>query len=78
MASRLHLSLLAKYSAVSKSCRVGFFHNLSNKLETTTDTELIAIAALAIHGASIKPTRLKTPAAKGIPTKKEYQFRCSL
>lgn len=61
--------LSAKYSSVCRSLTVGFFHNFNNKLDPTTDTLLKAIAALAIHGANVKPIKLKAPAASGIPKK---------
>lgn len=68
-ASKLSPSLYDKYSIVSKSCFFGLVHNFNNKLDPTTETELIAIAALAIHGANINPKVLKAPAANGIPKK---------
>lgn len=61
--------LKAKYSSVWRSLTVGFRHNLSKRLEPTTETLLKAIAALAIHGASMNPIVLKAPAASGMPAK---------
>lgn len=69
MLSKLSDSLLAKYSGVSRSSFLGFDHNFNIKLEPTTETELRAIAALAIQGASMNPIMLKAPAASGIPVK---------
>ena len=44
-------------------------HHLSRRELQTTDTELKAIARLAIHGSRVMPIGDKTPAAIGIPTK---------
>lgn len=58
-----------KYSGVCSSVAVGFLYNFSNNEEQTTDTELAAIAADAIHGCNIKPNALNAPAANGMPSK---------
>lgn len=58
-----------KYSGVCSSANVGFLYNFNIRDENTTDTELAAIAADAIHGCSIKPNTLNTPAANGMPSR---------
>lgn len=58
-----------KYSGVCSEAIVGFLYNLSNSDEHTTDTELAAIAADAIHGCNIRPDQLNAPAANGMPSK---------
>lgn len=65
----LHISISRKYSGVCNDAEVGFLYNFSKRDEHTTDTELAAIAADAIHGCSIRPNELNTPAASGIPSK---------
>lgn len=55
------------YSGVCSDAKVGFLYSFNSNEEATTDTELAAIAADAIHGCKIKPNELNTPAAKGIP-----------
>lgn len=58
-----------RYSGVWSEANVGFLYNFSSSDEQTTDTELAAIAADAIHGCRINPKPLNTPAANGIPSK---------
>ena len=57
-----------RYSIVSNFIRVGFLYNCKSKELATTETELNAIAADPIHGSSLNPNGLNTPAATGIPT----------
>ena len=47
---------------------VGFLYRRRNNALTITETELSAIAADPIHGSSLIPMGLNTPAATGIPT----------
>ena len=47
---------------------MGFLYNCKSKELATTETELSAIAADPIHGSSLNPNGLNTPAATGIPT----------
>lgn len=75
MLSTSRLFLHEKYSGVSRSFAVRFRHNFRRRLEPTTETLLMAMAALAIHGASMKPNWLKAPAAKGMPEKFCVFFR---
>lgn len=58
-----------KYSGVCSDVNDGFLYNFNSNDEHTTDTELAAIAADAIHGWRVKPNELNTPAANGIPSK---------
>jgi len=46
-------------------------HSFSRRLRATTETLEAAIAADAIQGLSSNPTGIKTPAAMGIPAKRE-------
>lgn len=62
-------SISRRYSGVCSEANVGFLYNLRRRDEHTTDTELAAIAADAIHGCSTKPKWLKAPAANGMPSK---------
>lgn len=62
-------SISFKYSGVCNDAKDGFLYNFNNNDEQTTDTELAAIAADAIHGCNVIPNPLNTPAANGIPTK---------
>lgn len=55
------------YSGVCNDANDGFLYILSSNEEHTTETELAAIAADAIHGSSIIPNGLNTPAANGMP-----------
>lgn len=48
---------------------VGLRYHFSSNDEHTTDTELAAIAADAIHGCNTKPNELNAPAANGMPSK---------
>lgn len=57
------------YSGVCSEANVGFLYNFNISDEQTTETELSAIAADAIHGCSVMPNGLNTPAANGIPSK---------
>lgn len=63
------ISTKLRYSCVCNDANDGFLYNLSNNDEHTTDTELAAIAAEAIHGSRTKPNGVKMPAANGIPSK---------
>ena len=47
--------------------RPQYTHNLRKRLEVTTETEDMAIAADAIQGRSVTPSGEKIPAAMGIP-----------
>lgn len=58
-----------KYSGVCNDASDGFLYIFSSNDEHTTDTELAAIAADAIHGWRVMPKLLNKPAASGIPTK---------
>lgn len=58
-----------KYSGVWSDAVVGFLYNFNSNDEHTTDTELAAIAADAIHGCRIKLKALNTPAANGMPSR---------
>lgn len=58
-----------RYSGVSSDDFVGFLYVFKRSDEQTTDTELAAIAADAIHGCNTKPNALNAPAANGIPSK---------
>lgn len=58
-----------RYSGVSSAVLVGFLYNFNSNDEHTTDTELAAMAADAIHGCNTKPNALNAPAANGIPSK---------
>lgn len=57
------------YSGVSSDDFDGFLYVFKRSDEQTTDTELAAIAADAIHGCNTKPNELNAPAANGIPSK---------
>lgn len=57
------------YSGVCNEASEGFLYILSSSEEHTTDTELAAIAAEAIHGSSTKPNGVNTPAANGMPNR---------
>ena len=52
-----------------KTVKPTHLYSLSSSEEQTTDTELSAIAADPIHGCSLMPHGLKTPAATGMPTR---------
>lgn len=67
--STLLLEINWRYSGVCNEAKVGFLYVFSMSDEQTTETELIAIAADAIHGCNMMPNGLKTPAASGIPSK---------
>lgn len=69
MSSVPPLSTSFLYSGVCKEANEGFLYNFNSNDEQTTDTELAAIAAEAIHGSRTKPKGVKTPAANGIPNK---------
>lgn len=67
--SQLLLDINCRYSGVCSEAKVGFLYIFNINDEHTTETELIAIAADAIHGWSVMPNGLKTPAANGIPSR---------
>lgn len=63
------MSTSRKYSGVCSEAIVGFLYSFSSNDEHTTDTELAAIAADAIHGCNMIPNPLNAPAANGMPSR---------